>query len=258
MFMFVAISPEVNSVADDNRLFHVNVAPKENDWETIDQELHKYMTDENCRGLRSLAWQKLPEIIEYSQKIAKKIQAHTKKGHRFAISDGYLLATYIIVWNQRYFSEEELDALIQQFYEWQPPEEAREETDEIIDRLLDEAVFLPEMRETHTLREMCQRIRSGSGDVISTGGSESRENLSKVQVINYRKSLGRYGLGVNGEGDLMIANNHHMIMRTTGKDKGYHKQLKRHPAKLSDNHVCSISGKARRCVVISGSVIGEG
>jgi putative DNA primase/helicase len=68
MFLFVAIDPTVEAVADDNRIFRVNIVKASVDQsqrylKEYKPKLRKLMTRDNCRAIRALVWRELPNIL---------------------------------------------------------------------------------------------------------------------------------------------------------------------------------------------------
>jgi putative DNA primase/helicase len=217
MFMFVAISPEVESIADDNRLFRINLEKNENDWPALKKSLGELLTPDICTSVRALTWTRLNDIFAMADEMSPVIQKVSNKSARFALSEAILFAAYQMIWKQAQLSDDDMHEFFEQIYAWQPPEESRDETGELIDRLLDETV--QEGKDRYTLRQVLQSIGNGQGD----------PNL-------FKGVAGRYGLGLTTDGDLAIAKNFHAIYK---------------------GRSVSLAGKVRNCVIIGKQILTE-
>jgi putative DNA primase/helicase len=237
MFMFVAISPEVESIADDNRLFRVNLERNENDWPSLKEKLGKLLTEDVCAGVRAFTWQYLKDIFTLADRMSPTIQEITGKSARFALAEAMLFAAYQIVWKQAELSKDDLTAFFEKIYEWQPPEEPRDETEELLDRLLDEPV--QEGKDRFPLRVVLQKM----------------EAFTETDL--WKNVAGRHGLGLTPEGDLAMAKNHHMISRIIERGKQYQRIFWRHPKLLTKARSVSIAGKVRNCLVLDKVVLTE-
>lgn len=236
MFMFVAISPEVESIADDNRIFRVNMIRPTKEWSTIRSNLKKEITDENCRAIRAFTWSNLHKILGRAKSLLLDIQDITGKDTRTCYAQSLLLSAYYLI-----FQSGKSDNEIKKELELILPSEdlqKRNETDEILDRLLDESVFLPESKTTKTLRCILQQLKDGDDFDMSQ--------------TEYRETAGRYGLNTDLDGNLYVAINHHAIMNIIQKGQGYQRFLWRHPGLVDRNKSMRISGKTRKCVMIAG------
>jgi hypothetical protein len=263
MFIFVAISPEIESVADDNRLVRINTKKpnsKDTSWGSLRADLVKYMTDENCACLRGMVWRNLKTIKKLAEKVSVMIQERTGKDHRFAISEGTLMATYLTVWKGiKNPSDEVIKEFIGQNYDLQEPDEERDDTQEMIDRILEHRirVSLEKPKEFNVL-ECLNIVRSRkivSGADTAYGGDE---NVTKEDLIEFKRAINNIGITVDSNGNLAIANNHSEIKRITGKSYGYSKLLKRHKDLVdSSKNVFFIDQKGRRCTVIGNILKGD-
>ncbi len=258
MFGFISISTEVTSHAALNRLIWINME-KANDeaevWQAKEAHLQEIMTPDNCAAIRSRTWKLLPSILKMVKPVATTIQHTTQRDYRFAYAESILLSTYFAVWrNIKDPADPAVSELITDFYDWQPPEEKRDETAEIIDRLLDESVQIHNSRGLYLpLREILQAQYSG---MIETGVDtelDGMKYLSKLEIMNYKRTTHRYGIGlVVGTSHIAIATNHHEIMRILNRGAGYQRQLWRHEGIVHKNKRIDIAGKTRTCVVLSG------
>ena len=263
MFGFISISTEVESAAALNRLIWINmqrVYDTAETWLRKEQDLIEIMTVENCNSLRSKTWGQLPDILSMMKPIATIIQAHTKKDYRFAYAEAILLSTYFVVWqNITDPKDKEMSEFIKEFYTWQPPEDKRDETEEMIDRLLDESVQVHNSRGVYLpLREILKAMYTG---YIETGGDldyDDMKELSKKELIDFKRTVHRYGIGLlSGSADVAIATNHHEIMRILGRGPGYQRQLWRHKDMTDKNKRLIIAGKTRTCVIIKNIITEE-
>lgn len=255
MFLFAAISPEIEAIADDNRIFRVNMIQGNNaDWPEIRSKLLELITPDNCRKIRATTWRKLPEIIEFSNKLAPLIQDMTKMDIRACLADGMLLSSYwLVLKGTDNLEEDQIKNFIKLFYDMSPVEFQRDETDELLDRILDEKIIVdkPE-RLTLTLREILKASYKGT---ISWTGFDG--NLNSNEIMYLKKTAGRYGLGCFEDGSIAVASNHHEIMKITGKGRGYQRQLYRHKDLIDKQKPVNLSGKTRRCVIIGNVLKGD-
>ena len=256
MFGFISISTEVVSAAALNRLIWINMERANDEaeiWQAKEAHLHEIMTPDNCAGVRSRTWRLLPEILKMVKQIAIIIQHTTKKDYRFAYAESILLSTYFAVWrNITDPADKSISKFITEFYDWQPPEEKRDETAEIIDRLLDESVQIHNSRGVYLpLIEILQAQYTGYIETGIETDIDGKKFLNKTDIMNYKRTSHRYGIGlVSGTSYIAIATNHHEIMRILGRGAGYQRQLWRHVGMVDKNYRMSIAGKTRTCVVL--------
>jgi hypothetical protein len=242
MFLFAAISPEVESIADDNRLFRVNLEGKGHtpeQWYRLKTELSNAVTPELCASIRSLTWTKLPDIFALAERMSPVIQQITGKSSRFATSESLLFAAYQTIWKQQALTEDNLYEFFEQIYNWQPVEEQRDETEELLDRLLDEVIR--EGMNNYTLRQVLQKEVKGIGEP---------EVWAAIS--------GRYGLRVTPDGELAMAKGHHAIMKIIDRGRGYQRIFWRHPLMKQKNKSHAIAGTVRSCVIFDAKILGEG
>jgi len=254
MFLFIAISPEVEAVADDNRIFRINMIDPVNEFSPIRDKIVTLLTDKNCRAIRAKTWRHLKTIIRLAERLAPMIQDHTGKDLRFGFSEGILLAAYWIVWKDLLeLSRDEMKGLIEVFYAFQPVEPKRDETAEVLDRLLDERVQVekPE-RQFITIREILIALREH--ELEPAPDQPYGRSLVADDLAHLRDIAARYGVAILQDNSIAIANNHHEIQRILGKGKGYQRQLYRHKGLIEKSRLVRIAGKLRRCVII-GNVL---
>lgn len=260
MFIFLAISPEIESVADDNRLVKINIVkPEQNGrpWSEIRDELLETMTPENCRKVRNMTWEALPAIIALSDRMATMIQNHTGKDHRFAISEGTLMAAYITIWKGMTDpSVEDLQEFIAKNYELRVPEESRDEAKEFIDRLLEHKVrvMVNDRTKEFNVLEACRVLWFKELDTGAEGTVDGQSMVTKEQLVEFKRAINNIGVSVDPDGNLAIVNNHHSVKQITGRQNGYSKVLRRHPDCVDSGKNVVFTDKTRRCTCIGGIV----
>ncbi len=257
MFGFISISTEVDSAAALNRLIWINMETANDSadtWHAKEANLIEVMTPKNCAALRSRTWSLLPDILKIVPDVARIIQKTTKKDYRFAHAESVLLSTYFVVWRDIKNPESiEISDFIDEFYDWQPPEEKRDETAEIIDRLLDESVQIHNSRGVYLpIRIILKAMFTGEIETGRDTDINGLKLLNKIELTNYKRTVHRYGVTLlPGTSDVAIATNHHEVRKILGRGNGYQRQLWRHKNLVDKNKRVDIAGKTRNCVVIS-------
>jgi len=256
MFMFSAISPEVDAVADDNRIFRVNlISPNSSCWADLFTDIREVITPENCAGIRARTWNRLNLIIETAKRFSAQIQELSGRDARYSLADGMLQAAYWIVMHDRTaMNDKEFVELMYGLYSEAPPEEKRDESVELVERLLDERVQVERPdRGTLTIREMLQGVLTGSLTATTVGTLYSDPASLCMAAIEYlRLYIERLGLAVvKDTREICIAVNHYEIMKILGVGRGYHRMIFRHPGTLERSRVVWMAGKSRRCVVLT-------
>lgn len=251
MFCFIAISPEIDSVADENRVFKINLKkPDSGSWVNIQEKLNYAMTENNCRKLRAFVWSVLEKIMQEVSIIIPVLQKITKKDYRYCYAEALLLSAYFNVWTDIKITEKNIKGVLKDFYDWQPLEATRDETEELVDRLLDESIIVTGPSDRRTFREVLQAIFTNC--VVGSSMDENvNVQLGHKEVLNLRNVVHRYGLDVSYQGEIFISNNHHEIMSILDKGRGYHIQLARHRNCIDKSRVAMIAKKSRRCTVIA-------
>jgi len=260
MFGFIAIDPTVENVADENRIFRVNMVKPTNagEWENIRDEITDLLCEANCRAIRALAWSKLKIIMALASRIEKKIRAVTGRSYRYNFNDAMMASAFIVVWGATDDpSDEQIEKTLTKYYAYQPPEEHRNEAEEIVDRLLDETVEVlhEHSREKLSIAEALNKIHAHDTRTPREGESISGE----ISAKNYRDTLSRHGIRLTDGTCVAIRNNHHFIKRVIERGNGYSKILKRHPGCVDSqrNVYFYDTGKAAQCTIIKG-LIGKG
>jgi hypothetical protein len=189
MFMMVSISPEIEHIADENRIFRVNLKKPKNKWSSIRSEIKKYITNKNCRAIRSLTWTRLKDIINFASEFTDTVQDITKKDTRQSYAEALLFSAYLYIW----YGYEKLTIdiakpIFAEYYEVAEVQQLIDEPEEILDKILDSVVMLVDSKNKKTLREMLISVYNGA--------DESHEN---------KRTLGHYGLSlVNNNTELAI------------------------------------------------------
>ncbi len=255
MFIFIAISPEIESVANDNRLTKISLKKSKmnkSEWLILEKELQATFIDKNCERLRGMVWDKLETILKIEPEITRRIQASTGKDHRFAVSEGLLMATWLIIWKgYDNPSDEIIDTMIEKNYEMSEPEESRDETEEMINALLEYKVkvYLEKVKEFNVL-EVLKIIQSGQMCTGNDQDKDGMEYIGKETKQAFRRSVNNIGIGLSN-GMLAIRNKHAEIMKITGKTYGYSKLLKRHPWCVDhQKNVVFVDGSNKKSTVI--------
>jgi len=252
MFLFVSISPEVEHVADDNRIFRVNMIMPRGPWAPLRDRLKALITPQNCRQIRALTWGKLPEIIRLANDLVSVIQDEIGTDSRFSLAEGILLSAYSLIWLQLNLKPEDLPGMVKDFYRDQNIENPRDQTEELIDRLLDQQIHIEKpQRENISIREILIAIHTGKME-NEEGDPDFFSGLTGSDKSYLRNAAGRYGVAVLKDGMIAIAKDHHEIMKITGLGRGYQRQLWRYENLRSRDKVVYMAGKARRCILING------
>jgi len=260
MFLFAAISPEVEAVADDNRIFRVNLAlPDSEKWPALRSDLVRIVTPELCARMRARTWARLTDVIALANRLAVLIQDLSMRDARYSLAEGMLLAAYWLVLRDRSdISDKEFADDLLRLYNMAPPDAQRDDNEEVVDRILDErvAVDVP-VRGMMTLREILTVVHSGKITTTEKGDLYDEPAAAAPATIEHMRAVaGRFGLAVK-DGALSVAHNHHEIMRITGAGKGYHRALLRHAGLVDGGRMVWMAEKSRRCVVLRGIFEGE-
>lgn len=267
MFLFAAISPEVEATADENRIFRINLKmPDSEKWSELRVELIRVITPQNCALMHARMWFFLPLIIRTAHRFTGLIQDLSGKDARDSLAEGLLQAAYWIGLKGRdgidspEITDTEFTRELLALYNLAPPDAQRDANEEILDRLLDERVQVEKPdRGMMSLREILAVVRSGRITVASSIHPEGEPEEASAGVVKHLKDVAaRYGLAVTKAGELAVAHNHHEIMRITGHSRGYHRALLRHAGMIDGSKTIWLAEKSRRCVVIGGVFGGDG
>ena len=119
IFGFVGIDPTIEREADENRIFRINMvnSKTQEDWRQLDKDIHKLLTDKNCRAIRSLVWTKLKTIFTLSENLVDPVRDKTGRDFRSSLADSLLLATFFVIWNGvDEPSENQIDETLNKYY----------------------------------------------------------------------------------------------------------------------------------------------
>ena len=264
MFCFVAVNDAVENMADDNRIIRVNFKEADNKEVYLQnlQKIKKLLSAKNCNGIRSYTWDNLLKIIKLGERLELIIQIVTSENARFAAGESILLAANIIVWEGL---EEELSNLflteyVENFYKPQTLEEKRDETEEMIIKILDHTTFV----ETTTRGKILMSYRELLGEMKRYLDEKAREKegeiiLSSSETIgmgiyrDYKRIVEHAGVSVHRPTrELAIVQNHEEIKKVLGLGAGYHRQIERHKNVVLKKESTSIDGTTKRCTIIKG------
>jgi hypothetical protein len=259
MFLFVGISPQVEKEADENRISFCNIksAPKGGDpnWGKNRDTLERLMTEENMAGIRSLVWDKLPKIIETTNWFEKIIQDVTGLPARTARKEAPIIAVYILIWlGIDKPKKEEVVSIVKRFYDGYTYEK-RDETAEMVERILDIPVPIFETREQHTIKEMLLMLKTG--ERLGDHDSQLDKDLNNKEKNLIRQALFHCGVAMATDkfkDGIGIAKNHDFIMRKLGVGRGYHKQLFRHDKCANQSYPITVNSIQRGYVILEGMV----
>lgn len=271
MFGFVAINASVDNVADDNRIIRINL--KQNNkpgYHKNRKKIELLLNYKNCEGIRSFTWKNLTKIIALSERLSSIIQDSTGQDQRFADGESILLAANMIVWEDHRGdeSDEFLKEYVTLFYRDQTQEAKRDETEEMINRLLDETVIVGDERKKFSFRFLLKEMRQylTENEEIKIAKKNKRlykedgitpvrdePRLTKQVYYDYKRVVEQHGLSAHKiTKELAIANNHHEIMKILGIGHGYNRQLERHKNTVFKNHSVNIDSTTKRATVIAG------
>ena len=259
MFLFNAIDPGIENPQDENRIFRINMIKHKakNEWKELEKEIKSLMSEKNCRALRSLVWSKIKYIFELADRMTEFIIDETSKGYRSCYAEGLMCAAYIAIWSgNENPSDKKITEFLKDFYSLQPPEESRNDAEELLNRLLNEVIEIIHSgrREKITIYEGLKRVKTGI--ILPMDDVEGDKGVGRDTIRDTINEIARYGIKITGEhGDIAIDNkDHHMIMRIIRRGKGYKKIFKRHPGLVSSSKLVTFPDKQRHCTVIGGIV----
>lgn len=242
MFFFVAISPEIGSEADENRIFRVNLSKasySRADWLKREKFLKTAITPDICASVRSFTWSNLKNIISLSERIASHAQHMAGIDNRTSFAESLLLAAFMVVFqNKRDPPDDDIVALVNDFYSSSPREETLNETELLLENYLDHVVR--EGQYTWSIRNLLEIVATGSIDGV----------VMEPKSL-YRRLAGHKGIGIDPDGNYAIAKNHPEAMKILDRGKGYHHQFTRHPLFLDKAKSVGLGGNnTKSCVII--------
>jgi hypothetical protein len=238
MFMFDAISPEVENLADENRIFRINIIRPTNNWKSVRKDLVRLLNKKNCRAIRSLTWIKLKDILNTANLLTDIVNEVTGKSARRSYAESLLFSAYLIIWlGMDTVDEYAAEKILKDFYKDVELKKEIEDADELVDRLLDETVPLSESKTIKSFRQMLHDV------------SEELQDIS-----DERNTLAQHGLALTNSTELAIHPNHHKIKKIIERGKGYNQILWRHSNLVSKGRSVRIDGKSPKCVIIGGMI----
>lgn len=265
MFGFSAINATIDESADDNRITRINFIKKGNfkQYQIDYKKVKKLMTDENCKGIRAFTWRNLEKIIDLGERLESIIQVVTGQNARYAASESILLAANMVVWEDLTYNitDEELTEYAECFYKNQTMEESRDETTEMIERLLDETILIGRNKDRISFRKILVGMKlhldmkaQTDKEKYSAEHEEKRAAAPDADIYkDYKTTIEHYGLSVHVEKrELAINQNHHEIMKILEIGRGYHRQLERHKSVILSQKDVWMDSTTKKCTVLSG------
>ena len=119
------------------------------------------LTPEICMQIRSHAWQNLKKVMCLAKKITQLARNKTNRDYRSSYADMLLASAYMVIWcSTPEPTTEQIEDMLDKYYQYQPIEENRSEAEEYVDRIMGEIieVIYENSREKITIQECCQRI----------------------------------------------------------------------------------------------------
>lgn len=258
MYLFIAIDPEVGSVADENRVFRAHmVQPKDDTWKGIREKIKPLLMDnpENGRAIRSFVWSRLGDILGMIDWIADIIAEVTGRDIRWSTAEAMLMATYFIVWKDVTPTADQARKAILNFYSVQPPDEKRDQTDEMLQDYLDETVKVSGMNNlVLSLRALAIAMQTGKVASSDDTSFHGERDITRQEKTSFKNTLGQYGMSVMRDGNVAIANNHKVFKRITGSGAGYHHKLRRHKSYV-DNKPVHMDGTSKQSTIFDGVLL---
>jgi hypothetical protein len=257
MFGLATTDPTIENVQDENRILRVHfVKPKHSneEWNAIEKELGELLSEENCHRIRALTWSRLHIIMNLAKKITQLARNRTNRDIRSSHADMLLASAYMVVWcNTPEPTEEQINDMLDKYYQYQPMEENRSESEEYVDRIMQEIIEVihENAREKITIQECLQR----SYDRHYKNDDGQVEEVSPKKASEYNRYLAMYGIKLIHPACVHIANNHHMIQKITGLGAGYGKLFTRHKGAVKYDKPVTYFGKSHRGTLITGLIV---
>lgn len=257
MFGLATTDPTIENVQDENRILRVHfVKPKHTaeQWQKIEDELNQMLTPEICMQIRSHAWQNLKKVMCLAKKITELARRKTNRDYRSSYADMLLASAYMVIWcSTPEPTTEQIEDMLDKYYQYQPIEENRSESEEYVDRIMGEIIEVihENGREKITIQDCCQRIY----DRNYKNEDGQLEEISPKKAGEYARHIAMYGIKVIPGGGVHIANNNHMIQKITGLGAGYGKLFVRHRGCQKYDKPVTYLGKSHRGVMIMGLIV---
>jgi len=162
----------------------------------------------------------------------------------------------MVVWaNTDAPSEAQIEQMLDKYYSISRSEANRDETEEIINRIMDEVIEVyttaTNRRERVSIGECINRIYTETADE----DNEQSRPLDYPEIVAHKMAIAHCGIRVVDKVNVAIANDHHYIKRITGLDNGYNKLFRRHLGFLELSRQVGFPGnKNRRCSVFAGLI----
>lgn len=257
MFGLATTDPTIENVQDENRILRVHfVKPKHTaeQWQKIEDELNQMLTPEICMQIRSHAWRNLKKVMCLAKKITQLARQKTNRDYRSSYADMLLASAYMVIWcSTPEPTTEQIEDMLDKYYQYQPIEENRSESEEYVDRIMGEIIEVihENGREKITIQDCCQRIY----DRNYKNEDGQLEEISPKKAGEYARHIAMYGIKVIPGGGVHIANNNHMIQKITGLGAGYGKLFARHRGCQKYDKPVTYFGKSHRGVMIMGLIV---
>lgn len=237
MFLFSAVTPATGNVEQDNRIMSVNLVPGDpSKWETISDNLAAAVTDDVCAGIRAFTWSKMPEILAAANVMTRSIVAMIQDSRR-GYADALLFAAFWRVFKDRIPAEDEFADWLGQVYKVKPLEDKRDETEEMLDKLLDQVTKISGDPKTElTLREILRGIKygvvekqTGENRELGLSGRTETRNLEYTELDNWRTTAVNRGVMVDKKSGCLVvkANSDYISKVWDMSGRTYSKLLKR-------------------------------
>lgn len=250
MYMYGAITPGLERIADLSRILVVDMVRPEADgrWMDLRTSLLDAFCPANCAAVRAFVWSRLPEIIQAVDSFTLATEA-SGLSSRDALIDAMLWTAHWMVWKDRIPEEAELGAWLEKAYTAKPHEEPEDDAEAMLSRLLSEpAAVYGEPGKRPTIEHLLACVLS-SYDPTDTGAS----------IEHYRKtcsSLGMYIIKREGRPEeLAIRIRHSGIARILQAPLSYHVTMARHPLCQAKDHPVTQDGPTKRCIIFSAGVL---
>lgn len=252
MFLFVSITPTIAEIADDNRIFKVNLVKPEkklslDKWEGIEKKLNEYLSEPNCRKIRAYTWKNLNKIIDDGKKIKSIMKYKYKKTDRIAAGESIIISAYLNVVKRVEVEEELIIKFLDGYYERTEEEEERNEAVEILQNLFDETIEVQfnKDRKKMSIKQALVFVYEKHCDLFDSAEVEFKDVINEIE-----RTLSMTGLKLYDKNKLAIADNHKMIKKVICQENGYNKILKRHNDYLENKVVRFDSKNTRRSSII--------